>query len=54
MKGEDGHTPAEGSTVGTSHLTGSGGLGGQMGEALQVCGAARGLESCQTPRSHSR
>ena len=29
MKGEDGHTPAEDSTVGTSHLTESGGWVGR-------------------------
>lgn len=40
--------------MGTTHLTRPGGLGGQVGEAVQVCEAARGLESCQTPRSRPR
>lgn len=40
--------------MGTTRLTRPGELGGQVGEALQVCEAARGLESCQTPRSRPR
>ena len=40
--------------MGTTRLTRPRGLGGQVGEALQVCEAAWGLESCQTPRSRPR